>query len=202
AVNVAKTEGDDRCASQRALQHLFVRANLLFEPGRVVEPLEQARFIELGQRNPARERRERPFGEELDIVRGVDRNAGEKTRRAVAGRNDAVEIPAGSVLGARRGPGGRAHSPDRSRRDARFARSGSIPAASSSRRRRCSRTPSPSPFERKAFPSHQSIPISLALSAEAINSRSFTVRSSMSSKLTWMSTAITIPLSSTRSSTS
>jgi hypothetical protein len=40
------------------------------------------------------------------------------------------------------------------------------------------------------------------LSADAISSRIFTVSSSMSSRLIWMSPAMTIPLSSTRSSTS
>ena len=47
--------------------------------------------------------------------------------------------------------------------------------------------------------SHQSMPISRAVSTEAITSRSLMVSSSMSSRFTRMSPAITTPLSSTRS---
>src|SRR5262245_29487469 len=50
--------------------------------------------------------------------------------------------------------------------------------------------------------SHQSRPISRALSTDITSSRMRTVRSSMSSRLTLMSPAITTPLSSTRSSRS
>ena len=47
--------------------------------------------------------------------------------------------------------------------------------------------------------SHQLIPISRARSTDAISSRSLIVSSSMSSRLIWMSPAMTMPLSSTRS---
>ena len=77
-------------------------------------------------------------------------------------------------------------------------------AARGSRARAARAPPSPPLLGRDAAAaleslSHQLIPISRAWSTEAISSRSLIVSSSMSSRLIWMSPAITMPLSSTRS---
>src|SRR3954452_18564612 len=173
---------------------MLVDADLLLEPDRVAQPLGQRVLLELSQRDSARQSDERPFGDELDLLQSTIRQPGGQWRSCFVRGCNAVQVPTEAVS-AERG-GGRDQS------DPCFAGVVGKPAASSSLLNRCSSSPWPFPFERKASPSHQSMPISRALSADAISRRIFTVRSSMSSRLIWMSPAITIPLSRTRSSTS
>src|SRR5437763_10045805 len=129
AVDGAETAWNDRRLAEHALEHLLVRADLLLQPGRVGKPLGKRRLVELLQRDPADDSRQRPFDEQLDLVRTVDGQAlRRKLGQSAIPPDDAVEVPAKIVVVGSR----RAHVSDRSRFDV------GRPAFSSSLRRRSS----------------------------------------------------------------
>ena len=95
------------------LRETLTTAGAAASAGRAVAATSPSASAAAAMIHPARDTGERPFDEQLDIVSGIDREAGRLEVRARVGRDDAVEIPAETVC-ASCGASLGAHSPDRS----------------------------------------------------------------------------------------
>src|SRR4051794_6209806 len=182
-IDRAETQRDDRRDRRGCLQHVLVSACVSLEPIAVVETLRQNSLVIFVERHLAHDGSQPSLTDQLDPL---------EPRERLVILADAVDVP-GSARGSVD------HESSSSSRVV-----GSPAFSSSARSRESMLVPFPSrpPLDRKGSPSHQSIPNSRALSADATRRRRRTVSSSMSSRLIWMSPAITIPLSRIRSSTS
>src|SRR3954467_7563958 len=196
----AEAEGHDGSVLERAEQQLVVLADEAFEPRLVVEvagcEFEHERSQPIGDPGEGDERppsQARPHPTEQVVGKQAAQGLGDVRTGALLGLPDQVadvELALGKdscqVVEC-------AHLPFPSM--ARSSRS----RRSRSSRFSCSSWLSRARELRAGSCSHQSMPIDLAVSADAISSRSLSVSSSMPSKLTCTSHALTIPLPGTRS---
>ena len=185
----AEPERHHGAGLQRLREHRLVRAGERLEVGHVLQPRLQRLLVEA---SPAPRSPARPALPCACRCTVAPVHSGDVRGRSRALRHDPVH-PQQGVTHAR------APRRARARRPASPAR-GALRGGAGARAARGSRLPArASRLLRPGSDSHQLMPISFALSTEAISRRSLMVSSSMSSRLIWMSPAMTMPLSSTRS---